>query len=574
MEKSMRESQEKILGALMASQERHDQQMLEVMAVLSQRGVASGGPETLLQSSAALPRKPLKSTKVDNDTFFQDHFAPEEGTGMMGSDAQLFSTIEKRQNRPPRSTLEPPAMNVNRERDVSWGKPATHLGGGWAPHSTTDLHDWRLTQPVQRSAAPTMQSHPSAANPRLPKFTGKVGDPLDWVAFIVNFERRAERYTWDDATRLDFLIECLQDQAAHFFSRLPSHHRCSYALLKEKLRTRFNVVQAPAVPRKQLQDVRQGMEESLQEFASRVQQLARDAHPSLVTEAVEPMAVDAFLRGCKEKLAAYSALNREPATVELAVNLVEGAVTNQQAVFGSTVPVSKLRQVLRFENPTQTQPDDYQVRAVHASSVEGLEAATERRCGVPTSEVSFSVSLSVGRKLLFSRTGSTSFMRGKIVVGIKSATRGATTGHDKSATTGRRQENGRRRMKTAVEASSNPCDSSHILQVRQLLPLVWSPNLGGVFFSFPLCWSEASVLQDGVNVLYEGEDCGGKQVRDPWRHHRPRQERHHWTETRKQQTTNEDRSGSIKQPLRLVSYFTSPSTPPIGLVQLQKQIGN
>ncbi|ELU04451.1 hypothetical protein CAPTEDRAFT_215709, partial [Capitella teleta] len=93
---------------------------------------------------------------------------------------------------------------------------------------------------------------------------------------------------------------------------------------------------------------------------------------------------------------------------------------------------------------------------------------------------------------------------------------------------------------------------------------VWSPNLGGVFFSFPLCWSEASVLQDGVNVLYEGEDCGGKQVRDPWRHHRPRQERHHWTETRKQQTTNEDRSGSIKQPLRLVSYFTSPSTPPIG----------
>ncbi|ELT89787.1 hypothetical protein CAPTEDRAFT_215991, partial [Capitella teleta] len=92
---------------------------------------------------------------------------------------------------------------------------------------------------------------------------------------------------------------------------------------------------------------------------------------------------------------------------------------------------------------------------------------------------------------------------------------------------------------------------------------VWSPNLGGVFFSFPLCWSEASVLQDGVNVLYEGEDCGGKQVRDPWRHHRPRQERHHWTETRKQETTNEDRSGSITLHLRLVSDFTSPSTPSI-----------
>ncbi|ELT94449.1 hypothetical protein CAPTEDRAFT_194891 [Capitella teleta] len=151
MEKSMRESQEKILGALMASQERHDQQMLEVMAVLSQRGVASGGPETLLQSSAALPRKPLKSTKVDNDTFFQDHFAPEEGTGMMGSDAQLFSTIEKRQNRPPRSTLEPPAMNdgvnVLYEGEDCGGK---QVRDPWRHHRPRqERHHWTETRKQQ-----------------------------------------------------------------------------------------------------------------------------------------------------------------------------------------------------------------------------------------------------------------------------------------------------------------------------------------------------------------------------------------------------------------------------------------
>ncbi|ELU07437.1 hypothetical protein CAPTEDRAFT_209436 [Capitella teleta] len=58
--------------------------------------------------------------------------------------------------------------------------------------------------------------------------------------------------------------------------------------------------------------------------------------------------------------------------------------------------------------------------------------------------------------------------------------------------------------------------------------------------------------------------CGGKQVCDPWRHHRPRQERHHWTETRERQTTNEDRSGSITVLLQLVSDFTSPTTPSIG----------
>ncbi|ELT91241.1 hypothetical protein CAPTEDRAFT_195982 [Capitella teleta] len=94
---------------------------------------------------------------------------------------------------------------------------------------------------------------------------------------------------------------------------------------------------------------------------------------------LEPLAMNVNRERCKEKLAAYSALNQKLAIVEWAVNLVEGAVTDQQAVFGSTVPVSKLRQVLQFENPTQTQPDDYQVQAVRASSVEGLEAATEKR---------------------------------------------------------------------------------------------------------------------------------------------------------------------------------------------------
>ncbi|ELT89361.1 hypothetical protein CAPTEDRAFT_220633 [Capitella teleta] len=75
---------------------------------------------------------------------------------------------------------------------------------------------------------------------------------------------------------------------------------------------------------------------------------------------------------------------------------------------------------------------------------------------------------------------------------------------------------------------------------------VWSPSLG-VYFSVLLVWPEASVLQNGVNVLHERGECGGKQDRDPWRHHRPRQERHHWTETRKRQTTKEDRSRSISR---------------------------
>ncbi|ELT91718.1 hypothetical protein CAPTEDRAFT_185922 [Capitella teleta] len=64
MESNMRESQEKKMGTMMTSQERQYKWMMELLVVLSQQGVMSGGPETLLQSSAAPPRKPLKSTKV------------------------------------------------------------------------------------------------------------------------------------------------------------------------------------------------------------------------------------------------------------------------------------------------------------------------------------------------------------------------------------------------------------------------------------------------------------------------------------------------------------------------------
>ncbi|ELU11720.1 hypothetical protein CAPTEDRAFT_198589 [Capitella teleta] len=450
------------------------------------------------------------STMTGFEQIAQDHFAPEEGTGMMGSDAQLLSTIEKRQNRPLRSTLEPPAMNINRERDVSWRKPTTQLGGGWAPHSTTDSHDWRLTQHVRRSAAPTTQLHPPAANPRLPKFTGKRMETFQCKLCPKSYKHRQSLYNHSKIKH--------RDQAAHFFSRLLPHHQCSYALLKEKLRTCFNIVQAPAILRKQLQDVRQGMEESLQEFASRIQQLAMDAHPSLVAEAVEPMAVDAFIRVCKEKLAAYSALNREPVTVELAVNLVEGVVTNQQTVFGSTVP--KLRQVFRFEKPTQTQVLG-QFRDVNLQ-------LKPWKCHLIQERVPF-LGRVVSQDGIEMDPGKVSRCQQHCYIGAELS-----------------QE-----QKLCPQSQSGPVEE------------VWSPSLGGVFFSFPLCWSEASVLQDGVNILYEREDCGGKQVRDPWRHHRPRQERHHSTDTRKQQTTNEDRSGSIKQHLRLVSYIASLTTPPI-----------
>ena len=225
----------------------------------------------------------------------------------------------------------------------------------------------------QQPEAPALAMHrpqhhpgvpPRHPKPKLPTFTGKPGDALDWTAFIVQFERISQRQDWDDEAKLDRLIECLQDRAAHFFSRLPLAHRNQYRPLCDRLKLRFAPVEPLAVLRKRLQDAKQGLEESLPEFASRVQQIALDAHPNLALDAIELMAVDAFLSGCKEKLAALNSLNRDPQTMEQALTQVMAAVANQHAVFGPT-PVSKLRQVIRFEEPSES---SYEVRAVQTLS--------------------------------------------------------------------------------------------------------------------------------------------------------------------------------------------------------------
>jgi predicted house-cleaning noncanonical NTP pyrophosphatase (MazG superfamily) len=54
--------------------------------------------------------------------------------------------------------------------------------------------------------------------------------------------------------------------------------------------------------RKQLQDVKQNVEESIEELTERVQETATDGYSEAIEDIVELIAVDAFLKGCNDKL--------------------------------------------------------------------------------------------------------------------------------------------------------------------------------------------------------------------------------------------------------------------------------
>ena len=225
------------------------------------------------------------------------------------------------------------------------------------PRGRVEARQEHVRGPQQGNPQP--RELPALPKPKLPIFEGKTDSVVDWRAYISQFRRIAIRHRWNDEEKLDRLVECLRDKALVFFSRLEAADQNSFDRLCNQLAMRFQKEETPAVLLKRLQEVKQEIEEPVEEFASRAQQLAQDAFPQFGHAVVQPMAVDAFLRGCRDKLPAFSVMNQGPATIQEALRLLRKAQSNQMAIFGLGQP--KVRQ-LRFQDElTEELP---QVRAI------------------------------------------------------------------------------------------------------------------------------------------------------------------------------------------------------------------
>ena len=62
-------------------------------------------------------------------------------------------------------------------------------------------------------------------------------------------------------------------------------------------------------------------------------------------EALENIATEAYLRGCKEKEAAIKAMEETPVTLSKAIKFVKTSLANQKAIFGSVKTPLAQRQV-------------------------------------------------------------------------------------------------------------------------------------------------------------------------------------------------------------------------------------
>jgi hypothetical protein len=101
------------------------------------------------------------------------------------------------------------------------------------------------------------------------------------------------------------------------------------------MKRRFSKKPEPVTAKRQLQYVRQQENESLEDFAHTVYALALDGYEKCEDDALEDIATEAFLRGCKEKETAIQAMEKNPVALSKAIKFVKTSLANQKAICGS-----------------------------------------------------------------------------------------------------------------------------------------------------------------------------------------------------------------------------------------------
>jgi hypothetical protein len=94
--------------------------------------------------------------------------------------------------------------------------------------------------------------------------------------------------------------------------------------------------EAPMSARRQLYYTRQQEGETIEEFAQRAYFITMDGYDKCETKIVETIAIETFLRGCRDKEDANKVMERDPSTLIHAVKLVKTSIANHRALFGSS----------------------------------------------------------------------------------------------------------------------------------------------------------------------------------------------------------------------------------------------
>lgn len=94
---------------------------------------------------------------------------------------------------------------------------------------------------------------------------------------------------------------------------------------------------------RKLQDIKQE-NKTVEECTEQVQEMVTEGYPDAPENVIDTIATDTFLKGIENKRAAFTAMDKDPTTLENALQLVKGAINNQKIIYGGRKPeVRKVR---------------------------------------------------------------------------------------------------------------------------------------------------------------------------------------------------------------------------------------
>ena len=138
-----------------------------------------------------------------------------------------------------------------------------------------------------------------------------------------------QKYHWDKETKLGKLVEALEDKALTLFSSLNEDVRSNYMLVQKKMNSCFEPQEPPNTVRTQLQTLHHEVDESMEEWAELCQFFAYDTCGNISIDEAELAAVKTFCTGALDFEAVLPVLERDPATLDDALEMLKHSLHNQ-----------------------------------------------------------------------------------------------------------------------------------------------------------------------------------------------------------------------------------------------------
>ena len=253
------------------------------------------------------------------------HYTSDGRSGLVTSQSRTHGTRPVRDGSDRGSQSEVRASHSRRRQPSRASQQTRRSSSRWRPRTSSSSSEG------SRSPSAGVSGRRRRKSPPLPKpqmFSGKAGE---WNSLIFQFAKTACYYGWDQHDKADRLLASLRGKAVDFIRKKPREVQDDYRTLRDTLEQRFGKLEHPTAARRQLSYVRQEEGEWIEDFADRILTKVNEAYPGIDVEMEQDLAKEAFLRGCQNRSAAYAAAEKDPETLQDALEEVQNSVVNLKA---------------------------------------------------------------------------------------------------------------------------------------------------------------------------------------------------------------------------------------------------